>query len=530
MHATGRRCWASLPLVLVIGVVLQLHNPEPVYASPEESNTTDASTTPTTTTTPAWMPYVEEASKNGSPSTLTSKLCTNCTCDADTGTFDCTMKEIGPNTYSPEAWQSLNGTGFVAKRLLLVSAGLKHVTSFPPMNVTLLDLSHNEIVTIAASCFYNLTELEILDLSHNLLTTEALTPEIFEGHYSPTTYKPLEKLRVLRLGANQLHSLNADLFENMPALQELSLELNTFKVIDHQSEVAIAGIAGLVSLDLSYMELEAIPKYLLHTPRGLRYLNLTGNLLTEIPEALIYAVGLQWLSLDENPIPAIVLGNEFPPLKNLTYLSLSYMTELKMIGRGAFRGLESLEEIHITNNPHLSYLHGQAFVRNDTDNPDRYDWPPVKRFYMHNNNISYLDAQLLVQWDSMEVVDIRVNPWACDCSNRWLLLTLLPIIERTTPAILNNIECSSPKQMAGQSMIDLEHKHFHMRCPDAAGNNPSNDGALLMGLLIGVLIAIPFTAAIWCVYRRGCFGLFGRSSPAAYSRAFYSRTTLNEEF
>lgn len=79
-------------------------------------------------------------------------------------------------------------------------------------------------------------------------------------------------------------------------------------------------------------------------------------------------------------------------------------------------------------------------------------------------------------------------------------------------------------------MVDLEHKQTHLRCPDEAGNNPSNDGALLMGLLIGVLLAIPLTAAIWCVYKRGCFGLFGSGTPAAYSRAFYSRTTLNEEF
>uniref|UniRef100_A0A182MYU1 LRRCT domain-containing protein n=1 Tax=Anopheles dirus TaxID=7168 RepID=A0A182MYU1_9DIPT len=131
---------------------------------------------------------------------------------------------------------------------------------------------------------------------------------------------------------------------------------------------------------------------------------------------------------------------EFPPLKQLTFLSLSYMSQLKVIGRGAFSGLEALQEIHITNNLHLSYLHARAFMRNDTDNPERIDWPPVKRLYLHNNNISYIDAQLLVQWDTMEVIDVRVNPWACDCANRWLLLTLLPIIERTTPAILNNID------------------------------------------------------------------------------------------
>uniref|UniRef100_A0A182P5U0 LRRCT domain-containing protein n=1 Tax=Anopheles epiroticus TaxID=199890 RepID=A0A182P5U0_9DIPT len=471
---------------------------------------------------------VENLSKKGTP--LTLKLCVECSCNIDAGVFDCRTKQVGPKSFSLEEWQTLNKSDFVVQSILLVSTGLKEVSRFSPMNVTLLDLSHNEIATIETSCFANLTLLEVLDLSHNRLKSEALNPDIFAGHYSTIEYKPLKNLRVLRLGANELHSLNPDLFEHLPVLEELSLELNPFKVIDQQSEIAIASVDRLVSLDLSYMELEDIPKYLFHTPRGLRYLNLTGNLLQEVPAALSYATSLTWLSFDENPISSIVVGAEFPKLKQLKFLSLSYMSQLKEIGRGAFSSLEALQEVHITNNPHLTYLHGHAFLRNDTDNPERLDWPPVKRLYLHNNNISYLDAQLLVQWDAMDVIDIRANPWACDCSNRWVLLSLLPIIERTTPAILNNINCKSPQQMAGLSMVDLEHKHTRMRCPDKVGNNPSNDGALLMGLLIGVLLAIPLTAAVWCLYKQGCFGLFGLERQTAYSRAFYSRTTLNEEF
>ncbi|XP_049298822.1 leucine-rich repeat neuronal protein 3 [Anopheles funestus] len=517
----GQKCFSRSMAMLATAALLQALTSGIVYADDATNETTTVAsiTTTTETTTIATTPIPQP-----------SKLCDSCNCNKDAALFDCSSKNIGPKSYSLEEWESLNTGGLNVKSVLLVSSGLKEVTRFPPMNITILDLSHNEIATIEKPCFKNLTSLQVLDLSHNRLQTAALTPEIFVGHFSPTEYEPLKQLRVLRLGANELHSLNQDLFEHLPALEELSLELNPFKVIDQQSEIAIASIDRLVSLDLSYMELEEIPKYLFHTPTGLQYLNLTGNLFPAIPPALSYAKGLRWLSLDENPIDSIVVGSEFPPLKKLTFLSLSYMTQLRVIGRGAFSGLESLQEIHITNNPHLGYLHGHAFVRNDTDNPEQLDWPPIKRFYLHNNNISYLDAQLLVQWDTMEVIDIRVNPWACDCSNRWVLLSLLPIIERTTPAILNNIDCNSPPQMAGLSMVDLSHKNTHMRCSDTAGNNPSNDGSLLMGLLIGVLLAIPLTAAVWCVYKRGCFGLFGRGNSAAYSRAFYSRTTLNEEF
>lgn len=93
---------------------------------------------------------------------------------------------------------------------------------------------------------------------------------------------------------------------------------------------------------------------------------------------------------------------------------------------------------------------------------------------------------------------------------------------------MNNIVCAGPDQMKGLSMVDLEHKHSQMRCQDKYGNRPQNDGALLIGLLIGVLVGIPLTAAVILIYRRGCFGLF-RRGPADFSRAFYSRAT-NDDF
>uniref|UniRef100_A0A182UM67 Leucine rich immune protein (Coil-less) n=1 Tax=Anopheles merus TaxID=30066 RepID=A0A182UM67_ANOME len=381
MNASRKKLYFNMVLILATGTLLKEDTSGFVHAA-------EAGDEPR-----------NDANYTKTPISAASKLCESCNCIRDKGVFDCTSKQIGATSFPLEDWQSLNTNGLDVKLVFLVSTGLKEITRFPPMNVTWLDLSHNEIATIQTGCFTNLTLLQVLDISHNRLKSESLNPDVFAGHYSTNEYMPLSKLRVLRLGANDLHSLNPDLFEHLPALEELSLELNPFKVIDQQSEIAIASIERLVSLDLSYMELEDIPKYLFHTPRGLRYLNLTGNLLQEVPAALSYATALAWLSLDENPISSIVVGT-----------------------------------------------------------------------------------------------------------------------------------CKSPSQMAGLSMVDLEHKQTHLRCPDEAGNNPSNDGALLMGLLIGVLLAIPLTAAIWCVYKRGCFGLFGSGTPAAYSRAFYSRTTLNEEF
>lgn len=84
-----------------------------------------------------------------------------------------------------------------------------------------------------------------MDLSFNKLTFISLKPEAFEGKYSPETYEPLKNMKTLRLGNNQLHSLDSDLFEHLPNLEELYLDNNPFTVIDHSSTVAISTIPHL---------------------------------------------------------------------------------------------------------------------------------------------------------------------------------------------------------------------------------------------------------------------------------------------
>lgn len=101
------------------------------------------------------------------------------------------------------------------------------------------------IEKIGKGAFKNLPLLEYLDLTYNKLTFRTLKPEIFEGNYSPETYEPLKSLKVLKLGSNQLHSLDPDLFEHLPNLEELHIPANPFTVIDHGSTVAISSIPNL---------------------------------------------------------------------------------------------------------------------------------------------------------------------------------------------------------------------------------------------------------------------------------------------
>lgn len=156
-------------------------------------------------------------------------------------------------------------------------------------------------------------------------------------------------------------------------------------------------------LDLSYLELTEIPKTIFNYPHELNTLNLTGNLLKAIPEALEYAVSLQTLYLDENDIQYIGDGDKyglfwafivklehkfykfyrvFPAMNKLEFLSISYGT-LKSIGEGAFSQLPALKTLMVTNNPHLSIIHPNALSRKGKEDPRRLEYPPL-------TNVNYL--------------------------------------------------------------------------------------------------------------------------------------------
>lgn len=83
--------------------------------------------------------------------------------------------------------------------------------------------------------------------------------------------------------------------------------------------------------------------------------------------------------------------------------------------------------------------------------------------------------------------------------------------------------------MRGKKLHDLEVRDYHMRCLDTAGNHPEKDGNLLVGMLVGVVVAIPVTVLLLLLFRNSRYGArFFSPGPAAYSRTFYSRTEAGE--
>lgn len=180
------------------------------------------------------------------------------------------------------------------------------LTAFPNLTeIQYLSFHANKIDRIENLAFFNLTSLEWLDLSDNKLTNKALQKQVFEGHYDSHEYQPMKRLKWLNLIGNDLHALNPDVFDHLDALETLLLGRNQFKIIDPNTAGAISSLITLKVLDLSFMELRTIPRDMLHAPRSMQTLNLTGNLFTVLPEALHFTPNLVNLNLNDNPFEHI---------------------------------------------------------------------------------------------------------------------------------------------------------------------------------------------------------------------------------
>ena len=339
-----------------------------------------------------------------------SVICRKCICDADKKIIECTRRALN-KTFSVGSWTVLNQTTIDYEILQLDVNQLDKIdVQFPFLRFPLkvIDLSHNKIKQFAKNVFSNLKYLEEINLSYNELTTELLKSEIFEGRYSPDEDEPLMSLKRLRLSNNLLHNLDDELFVHTKYLQELYLDNNPFQIIHANVLKAFSDLLQLQLLDMSRMELSSLPEDIFHPLKELKVLKLDKNLFKTIPGALQYAINVKELSLNENPIGDLNEQNSMPVMAKLEKLSMVWMKSMTSIGNSSMARLENLTEVRLSHNHNLSFIHPSAFSYLDGN---RSVWPPVKRIFLDNCNLTTLDNRVFINWRKMEEVHIQDNPW-----------------------------------------------------------------------------------------------------------------------
>ncbi|CAK1592914.1 unnamed protein product [Parnassius mnemosyne] len=473
----------------------------------------------TNETTPATTPTSNDIVKE-------TGICRKCICKENK--VDCFDQSI-TDFFSVDEWNDLKvlkpTTVDLSENLIV------NVTAIGDLPIQVLNLSRCSIENIENASFRDLQEMVVLDLSHNKLTSDKLSPHAFEGRFSPEEYEPLAAMRKLNLAYNDLHSLHQDLFEHLPELTELDLSGNPLTTIDHVTLIAISSLPMLKVLRMRSCQLTEIPDKFLHTPRYLERLDISDNKLTAVPQELEETKNLVYLNLNQNPIVELDMSSEdypgFPRLRKLRELHMCNMKSLRSIGAGALAGLENLESLHLSFNPKLSNLDPKAMARPD-DIGETYDWPALKELYLQSNNLSELDTRFLPRWDLLDAIDVSNNPFLCDCSTQWMVDILVPIIEAKTANSTANMICNEPIEMKGYTMKHLHDIHRTMRCVDKYGHRPEKDGAMLLGTLIGVLLAVPIMLTLMLLWRHGYFAWAGFRGPVDVSRAFYKRAPAED--
>ncbi|XP_032525797.2 leucine-rich repeat neuronal protein 3-like [Danaus plexippus] len=454
-------------------------------------------------------------------------ICRKCSCkDVKVDCFDQSLTDY----FSKDEWSLLKD---LKPDVVDLSENLfRNVTVMAELPIRVLNLSRCSIEFIENGSFKDLQKMAVLDLSHNKLTTEKLSPHAFEGRYSPEEFEPLSSMRTLSLAYNDLHSLNQDLFEHLPELTELDLSGNPLTTIDHVTLIAISSLPMLKVLRMRSCDLTEVPEKFLHTPRFLEHLDLSDNKLTAVPQELEETKNLLFLNLNQNPIVELDATSEkypgFPRLRKLQELHMCNMKRLTRIGAGALAGLENIQRLHISFNPKLRVVDPKALARPD-DIGETYDWPIVKELYLQSNNLSEIDSQLVSRWDLLDKVDVSNNPFLCDCTTQWMVDMLVPLVESKAVNSSQKMVCNEPVEMKGYTFYHLNAGHRTLRCLDKYGHRPERDGAMLLGTLIGVLLAVPIMFGIMMLWRHGhlsCLGLRGQD----VSRAFYKRAPADENY
>ncbi|XP_017792437.1 PREDICTED: leucine-rich repeat neuronal protein 2-like isoform X2 [Habropoda laboriosa] len=460
---------------------------------------------------------VEKKPEEETPLSEVPSMCTVCNCTGDI--IDCDNTNF---TVHFEDWQ---WSTKIVGTLTFRNTSLIHVKPFPRMQVRKLILRENKITKIDVAAFKQIINLTELDLSYNQLTTENLQPNVFEGNFSPDLYEPLEKLAVLNLANNLLLSLHQDIFEHLSYLRVLNLSGNRFSIVDRSTSIALSSLPDLEALDLSYCGLKTLPTNQFLSMR-LRKLDLSGNQFANPPKALEGAKWLEVLYMDENPIQMIHHMQQFPRIPQLKELSLCCMPYLTVVGASAFSGLTSLERLRVENCPKLELIDPYALASEpDSGGPV---WPHLKKLDLSNNALRYLPQQFLARWDWLEELDLMNNKWSCDCDNQYLIGMLLPSLgKKLMGDEMYKLTCAAPPEHAGKNLTSLSHRK--LRCLDLNGARPERDATILIGILCGLLLAIPVCLTIFILWRRGFF-FCGAQGPASFSRAFYKRARNDDEF
>lgn len=360
-------------------------------------------------------------------------------------------------------------------------------------NLEKLILSRNKFTSLNEDVFLGLTNLRILDLSYNMLTS--LPEKIFSG---------LSVLSTLRLEMNLLQDMHPDVFVSTPHLDSLLLGYNTAlgkSIMKSADFLTVVLQRNLSYLALNNMSIEHLPNYLFNDARQLRHLSLADNPMKTVER---FPLSLDTLNLSGIDIEVILPGDfmSYPKLKNL---HLDRLIHLQGVRENAFEGLQSLEVLTMENCIQLHEFDERAF-----GGPESVA-VPLKCLSLSRSGLHTLSSSALVPLKpTLKHLSLHGNPWRCDCKVAWI---------RQTNFSLDNTEylrCFSPEKHHNKLMLSVEPEDFVCTQEPANLNSYSVLVIMLNILVIVVVLVVSFTI-LMIMRRRGLNYCTPRKTVGTYS-------------
>lgn len=384
-----------------------------------------------------------------------------------------------------------------------------------------LHLDHNKIGQVSNKTFQGLSTISVLNLRGNLIAEleyRTFSPmvklaELNLGqnrisHINPHALDGLVSLRVLYLDDNTLTTVPGELtFQALPALAELYLGTNSFMTIPGG---AFQDLKGLTRLDLRGAGLHNISGEALNGLEALRYLDLSDNRLAVIPTAALQILGrLEQLSIGQNDFEVIPSG-AFSGLRELRQLELTGAQRLRRVENGAFSGNTNLEHLNLSSNKHLSEMPATALG----------GLPHLSTVVLKANQLGSLDEGL-VPWADLQSLDLSENPFVCDCRILWLHRLL---VSRNASGQFAPVNCAYPATVRDVPLAQLAEPI--LGCAHGAASKQA-----IIGILVVACAALITTLALllYTCRRRIREMLKGHSALGRKERE-YQKTFSDEEY
>ncbi|XP_050440729.1 tsukushi-like [Adelges cooleyi] len=406
--------------------------------------------------------------------------------------LDCADMAGKSHPYPIESWIGYHAyfdDGIKANQVVQIDLSnndFQRIFKMPPMtSLQKLSFKYNNLTSIERLAFCGLPALEELDISYNTLPSDELRPAIICHPKSSNgqEIKPV-RLKTLRLGHNNIHTLRPDFFEHLTQLEVLELNNNPFKVIDQNTEFAISNLCNLQVLDLANTGIAGFPsESFSHSNVNTLYLN--GNNFQSVPNE-IRAMPLAYLNLNANPISNLN-AESFVGFQKLQQLIISGMPKLSQIDSGTFAPLPRLITLHMSHNPNLVYIHYDAFR-----NQSIQQWWSLRQLFLNNNKLGNIDSKLY-PWGKLDIFDAKSNPWTCDCRLSWMANYVNETFKEI-PETLLYYRCHEPQELDGILVSQLNE---HIEC-DELFQAPADHShghvtrlrhfIIVIGLVIGIFV------------------------------------------